>query len=62
VEHGRHGVDPKPVDVVAVQPVETGGEEEAADLVALVVEDAAAAVRLVALSPVGMLERCVPSK
>ncbi len=39
VQHRGHGVDPQPVDVVAVEPEVRAAEQETPDLVAVVVED-----------------------
>ena len=46
VDHGRHGVDPQAVGVVGGKPVLGRGGEEAAHLVAPVVEDEALPVRM----------------
>ena len=54
VQHARHRVDAQPVDVELVHPVEGVGDEEVADLVAGVVEDVRAPVRVLALTRVGM--------
>ncbi len=55
VEHRRHGIHPDPVDVVAVEPEVGAREQEAPDLEAVVVEDRAVPVRVVALARVGVL-------
>ena len=55
VEHRGHGVDPQAVDVELVDPVERVGDEEVADLVAAVVEDERAPVRVLALAGIGVL-------
>ena len=55
VQHRRDGVDPEPVQVVAVEPGQGVGDEEAAHLVAPVVEDERAPVHVRALPRVGVL-------
>ena len=55
VEHRGHGVDPEPVDVVAVEPEVGARQQEAPHLVAAVVEDRAVPVGVVALARVGVL-------
>ncbi len=39
IEHGGHGIDPQPVDMVLVEPEQGVGNQEIANLVAAVVED-----------------------
>ena len=60
VEHGGHGVDPQPVDVVVRQPVLGRRGEKAAHLVAAVVEDQALPVGMEAEAGVGVLEQVRP--
>src|SRR4029434_8053737 len=52
---GRDGVDPKAVDVIAVEPEDSAVEQEVRDLVASVVEDERAPVGMLALPGVGVL-------
>ncbi len=60
IDHRGDRVDTQAVDVKAVQPVESRGEQEAPDLVPAVVEDAAPPVGLIALPPVGMFVQVRP--
>ena len=55
VEHRRHGVDPQPVDVVALEPRDRARHQERAHLGPPVVEDRRRPVRVKALSRVGVL-------
>ena len=48
VEHRRHGVDPQPVDVELLEPVQRVGDQEVAHLRVAEVEDQRAPVRLLA--------------
>ena len=54
VEHRGHGVDADAVDVHLLQPIQRAGDEEAPDLVAVVVEDECAPVRMLTLARVGV--------
>ena len=58
VQHGRNRVDPEPVDVELLGPVESVGNEEALHLVAAVVEDVGAPVFVLALARVSVLVEC----
>ncbi len=60
IEHGGYGVDPEPVDVVAVEPEQGTADQERSDLVAAVVEDVAFPFGMEALLGVGMLEQIGP--
>ena len=60
VQHRRHRVDAQAVGVEDVEPEHRAREQEAADLVAPVVEDEAVPVRVVALAPVGVLVEVRP--
>jgi len=60
IEHGSYGVDPEPVDVVAVEPEQGTADQERSDLVAAVVEDVAFPFGMEALLGVGMLEQIGP--
>ena len=55
VEHGRDRVDPQPVDVELLQPVDRVRDQEVADLAPAVVEDERAPVRVRAAPRVGVL-------
>ena len=55
VQHGGHGVHPDAVDVVLVQPEGGAGEQEAAHLVAAVVEDPAVPLGVEALAAISVL-------
>ena len=55
VEHRRDGVDPQPVDVELLQPVDRVGDEEVAHLEPAEVEHVGAPVGLVATARVGVL-------
>ena len=55
VEHRRDRVDPEPVDVELLEPVDRVGDEEVPDLGAAVVEDQRAPVRVRAQPGVGVL-------
>ena len=55
VEHRCHGVDPQPVDVELLEPVERVGDEEVAHLRVAEVEDVGAPVELLAAARVGVL-------
>ena len=55
VEHRGHGVDPETVDVVAIEPEEAARDQVIRDLVASVVEDHRAPVRVFALTGICML-------
>ena len=57
VEHRGDGVDPQPVDVVAVEPTHRARDQERPHLVAAVVEDRRVPVGVVALARVGVLEQ-----
>ena len=48
IDHRGHGVDPKAVDVVAIEPEEGVAEEEVADLGPAVIEDLGAPVAVLA--------------
>src|SRR5678810_13874 len=59
VEHGRHGIHPQAVDVVAVQPEECTVHEKVAHFDPSVIENAAMPFRMVAETWVGMvIEMC----
>ena len=60
VEHRGHGVDAQAVGVVLVEPEHGAREQERADLVAVVVEDVAAPVGVVALTGIGVLVQMCP--
>jgi hypothetical protein len=55
VEHRGDGVDPQPVDVVAIAPEERVGDEEVADLGPAEVEDERSPVGMLAALRVGVL-------
>ena len=55
VEHRGDGVDPQPVDVELLEPVQRVGDQEVAHLAAAEVEDEGAPVRLLAAARVGVL-------
>ena len=55
VEHRGHGVDPQPVDVELLEPVQRVRDEEVAHLAAAVVEDVRAPVAVLAAPRVGVL-------
>ena len=55
IEHRGHGIDPEPVDVEDLQPVDGVGDEEVADLPTAEVEDVGAPLRMLAAGRVGML-------
>ena len=55
VQHRGDGVDPQPVDVVAVEPAHRARHQERAHLVAAVVEDRRVPVGVVALPRIGVL-------
>ena len=58
VEHRGDGVDPQPVDVVALAPEQRVGDEEVAHLGASEVEDQRAPVGMLAALGVGVLVQC----
>ena len=55
VQHRCDGIDPQPVDVVLLQPVQRVRDQEVADLAATEVEDEGAPVGLLAAPRVGVL-------
>ena len=55
VEHRGHGVDPQPIDVVALAPEQGVGDQEVADLRAAEVEDQRSPVGVLAALRVGVL-------
>ena len=60
IEHRGDRVHPEPVGVIAVEPAERAAQQKAADLVASIVEDRAAPVRVHSESRVGVLEEVRP--
>ena len=60
IEHRGDRVHPEPVGVIAVEPAERAAQQKAADLVASIVEDRAAPVRMHSESRVGVLEEVRP--
>src|SRR5262249_43690005 len=55
IEHRGDGIHSQAVDMVAIQPIECAVEKEVSDLNAIVIEDAAVPVRMVAEPRVGMI-------
>ncbi len=60
VQHGSYRVHAQTIGVVALQPEERGGEQEAPDLVPAVIEDEAPPVRLIRLVRIGVLVHVAP--
>ncbi len=60
IEHGGHGIDSYPVDVIHAQPMLGGGSQKTTNFVASVVEDQALPVRVKAQSKVLVFEEMSP--
>ncbi len=50
IEHGRHGIDPEPVNMVLVQPEQGIGDEKIANLVSAEIEDEGPPIRMFPLA------------
>ena len=60
IQHRRHGIDPEPVDVVAIEPAHRTRHQERSHLVAAVVEDRRVPIGVEALAGIGVLEQVRP--
>jgi hypothetical protein len=58
IEHGGHGIDPEPVDMIALQPMQRARDQETLHLAATEIVDVGVPVAVEAFARVEMLVQC----